>query len=163
MLINFKSVQHNVLWQLIIILLLVIVTGLLFNYFSSNGIPLIYNAAAPSDTILVSVEQAYSLFQQGRVLYIDTRYPEEFARGHIRQAVNVPSRWSMDQIMGFFASICADRPLLVYCSKDCSSGQRLAGFLIQHGFSNVRVLADGFEMWVARQYPVEITDNTISK
>jgi rhodanese-related sulfurtransferase len=155
--------QHNVLRQIIIIILLVIVTGLLFNYFSGNGLPLIYNAPPSSDTNLISVGQAYLLYQQGQVLFIDTRYPQEFARGHIRQAVNVPARWSMDQIMAFFASISADRSLLVYCSKDCNSGQRLAGFLIQHGYSNVLVLADGYELWLAREYPVELTDSTFSK
>ena len=160
---NLKSAQHNVLLQIIIIILLVAATGLFFNYFSSNGIPLIYKTAASSDTNLISVEQAYLLYQQGQALFIDTRYPEEFARGHIRQAVNVPARWSMDQIMNFFASIATDRPLLVYCSKDCGSAQRLAGFLAQQGFGNVRVLADGFEMWEARQFPAEKTDNKISK
>jgi rhodanese-related sulfurtransferase len=69
----------------------------------------------------------------------------------------------MDQIMNVFASIATERPLLVYCNKDCGSAQRLADFLAQQGFGNVRVLADGFEMWVARQFPAEKTDNTIGK
>jgi len=155
--INLRTMQQNIIYQAFLITILAIMTALIFNHFSSRGLPLI-NAEQPSPNFNpVSVKQAYSLFQQGRVLFIDTRYPEDFSKGHIPKAVNVPSKWSMDQIMNFFGAVSRDRSLLVYCSKNCNSGQRLAGFLVQQGFGSVAVLVDGFEMWVAAGYPVENT------
>jgi rhodanese-related sulfurtransferase len=158
---KFRIVQQNIILQALVIAIAAIATSLLFNHFSGSGLPLIYDEPAWPQTGSVSVEQAYALFQQGQVLFIDTRYPEEFSGTHIQKAVNVPSKWSMDQIMNFFEPVSRQRPLLVYCSNNCTSGQRLAGFLVQQGFSSVSVLNNGFETWVANGYPVEsgVRDN----
>jgi thiosulfate sulfurtransferase len=140
-----------------IIILLGTGTGLVFNYFSSNGIPLINNSYDFSTPDELSVEQAYATYRQGSAIFIDTRYPEEFEQGHIRQAVNVPAKWSMDQVMNYFASLNRNQHLIIYCNRGCTSSLRLAGFLSQQEFRKVSVLAAGFEAWLSRDYPVEAT------
>jgi rhodanese-related sulfurtransferase len=159
-----RSWQNKIFFQILFIILLSTVTGLIFNYFSGDGLPLIYHSAVFSSSTEISAEQALQLLLEGKALFIDTRYPEEFAQGHIKQAVNVPAKWSMDQIMNFFESIPKDRLLVVYCSSaDCNSSQRLAGFLAQQEFSKVMVFLDGYEIWVARNYPRDLPGKNTGK
>jgi len=157
-----QSWSHNVFVQVLFIILLSFISGLVFNHFSPGGIPLISGTADTVSGKEISVERAYQFSREDRALFIDTRYPEEYRKGHINQAVNVPANWSMDQIMNFFRTVPKDRLLIVYCSSaECNSSQRLAGFLVQIGFNNVMVFPDGYKSWLAKNYPVVLSENIL--
>ena len=149
----------NLLAQSVLIIFLAGITGFIFNALSHNGIPVIYSPPGISDGGEIDAEQARTLYLGSNALFIDTRYPEEFTHSHIPGAVNVPQKWSLDQVMDFFESIPKDRLLVIYCSStECNNSRRLAGFLIQLEYTHVMVFVDGLEVWRAKNYPVEIHD-----
>ena len=63
---------------------------------------------------VISPEEAHTLIKQGGVQILDVRTPEEFASGHIADAVNIP----YDAIrpgMRLMGASDVDKPLLIYC------------------------------------------------
>jgi rhodanese-related sulfurtransferase len=154
--IKLKSIRLSIYVQICIILLLACGTGIVYNHLSPAGIPLLDLSPAVVEAGEINTERAYTLFQQGTILFVDTRISQQYEQQHIQHAVNVPSSWSMDQIMDFFKVLPRDRPLVIYCSQGCNSDRRLAGFLIQIEFLNVSLLDGGFEKWVSSGYPLEI-------
>jgi rhodanese-related sulfurtransferase len=103
---------------------------------------------------ITSVE-AYSLIQanvgNGDFIIIDVRTPEEYAGGHIENAVNVDyySASFKDEINGF----ARDRTYLIYCR----TGARSAGardIMKELGFQNIYNMTGGITDWIARGLPV---------
>lgn len=85
-------------------------------------------------------------------LTLDVREPDEFAAGHLPGAVNVPRGMLEFRI----ADIQPDgtAPLLVYCKtsgRAALSCQSLAGM----GYTRLRSVAGGFDLWAAEGLPVE--------
>jgi rhodanese-related sulfurtransferase len=149
--------SNSILTQSLLILFLSTITALIFNSISHTGIPVIYSPPLLTGGGEIDAEQARTLYLGSNALFIDTRYPEEFARGHIPGAVNVPQKWSLDQVMVFFESIPRDRLLVIYCgSSECNSSRRLAGFLNQIEYTGVLIFIDGFEVWKVNNYPIEL-------
>lgn len=75
----------------------------------------LFPLAMPSHAKNVSVEQFWQLQQQHKnVLIIDVRTAEEFAQGHLPQAVNIP----FDQIQtGMTNYPNKEQPILLYCKS----------------------------------------------
>jgi rhodanese-related sulfurtransferase len=76
-------------------------------------------------------------------MLIDVREPDEFARGHIPGAHNVP----LSRLRESYAALPRDRELWTVCGV----GQRAyfaTRFLLQHGF-RVRNLSGGYATYVA--------------
>ncbi|GAA0859704.1 rhodanese-like domain-containing protein [Aliiglaciecola litoralis] len=88
---------------------------------------------------------------QGRLI-LDVRSAEEFAAGHVPNAVNIPH----DEIEGNIEQLInyQDKSVVVYCR----SGRRAAiaeNILLEHGFSNVMHLQGDMLGWQESKYPVE--------
>jgi hydroxyacylglutathione hydrolase len=86
------------------------------------------------------------------VFILDVREPEEFARGHVRGAVNIPQ----SDLATRLDDIPRDRPILTICqsgSRSLRSGQ----FLHQQGYQNVATVVGGTGAWRASGRPVEGT------
>lgn len=82
---------------------------------------------------------------------LDVRTPEEFARGHVAGAVNVP----LDALGGRLAELAPHKDGEVYLI--CQSGRRsgiAAGQLAEAGFRPVNVKG-GTGAWIAAGLPVE--------
>lgn len=75
-------------------------------------------------------------------LIVDVRTPEEFAGGHIPDAVNVP----MDQLQETAAGWDKSRPLVVYCATGARS-EGAAAYLAGQGFEEVYDLTKGIVAW----------------
>lgn len=80
----------------------------------------------------ITPEEAKQMMEQGEVLIVDVRSEEEYAQGHIRNAVNVPLERIGD--MNHYAK--RDDALLVYCRSGKRSAQA-SERLLQDGFSRV--------------------------
>lgn len=67
----------------------------------------------------VSVKQARQLLAEGAVV-VDVRTPEEFAGGHLPQAINIP----LDQIEARLPERIAGKfsPILLHCASGMRSG-----------------------------------------
>ena len=97
---------------------------------------------------------AVAQLQAGRpaVRVLDVRAPEEFARGHVPGAVNIPlERIQADPIS---AGLTAGESLVVYCVTGARAG-RAARALQARGFQDVRQLEGHFAAWQAEGRPVE--------
>ncbi len=99
--------------------------------------------------------EAYSLIQanagNGDFIIIDVRTPEEYAGGHIENAMNVDyySASFKDEING----LARDSTYLIYCR----TGARSAGardIMKELGFQNIYNMTGGITDWVAKGLPV---------
>ena len=129
---------------------------MIYNFLIPNGLSL--TAAPlhlPSGSEL-TVEQADQLHRQKQTLFIDTRYPDEFAEGHIPGAINIPLNLSRDDLTAILDTIDKTRLIVTYCSSpSCNSSRRLAGYMDFIGFKNVYIYVAGFEEWKNKNKPVE--------
>ncbi|MHC4075272.1 MAG: rhodanese-like domain-containing protein [Planctomycetota bacterium] len=82
---------------------------------------------------------------------IDVRKAEDYAKGHIPGAVNLPrERWSS------FAGLTKDRVNIVYCySEVCHLAAKAAREFAGHDFP-VMELEGGFEGWQSHDMPVAV-------
>lgn len=81
---------------------------------------------------------------------VDVRKEEDFRKGHIPGAVNLPKdRWSS------FDGLSHDRPNIVYCySITCMLATRAAREFAENGYP-VMELVGGFEEWQKYNLPTE--------
>jgi rhodanese-related sulfurtransferase len=80
---------------------------------------------------------------------LDVRTPEEFASGHIAEAVNI----SVESLPQRLEELPGDLPIVVYCL----SGRRsaiAADLLVKNGYQSIYDLG-GVQTWIAEGYPVE--------
>ena len=149
-------IKKTLSFQTAIIILLAVLCGLVYNSISENGISLIYQPLKLESGSFLTSEQTKTLLNEGRTLFIDTRYKDEFDQGHLINAKNVPQNASRDEIMNFFESIPKDQQMVIYCSNPaCNSSRRLAGFLTYLGYEKVLIYLEGFQEWEKMGYPTE--------
>ena len=102
---------------------------------------------APADPNAVTLTDVLKHFKEGTAVFVDARKPEEFAEGHIKGAINVPSTEvfnTVDRVTRFVANI---QPVVVYCGGgNCESSHVVADVLRNHhGFADVKVYTLGWE------------------
>jgi rhodanese-related sulfurtransferase len=77
-----------------------------------------------------------------KLLVIDTRDADQFAKSHIPNAINIEWR----RVLAERNRIPMDKPVLLYCNTGSLSAQ--AGFALRvAGYENVRILQGGFTEW----------------
>ncbi|NOI65203.1 MULTISPECIES: rhodanese-like domain-containing protein [unclassified Vibrio] len=76
-------------------------------------------------------EQAWQLIDQGALL-VDVRTPQEFADGHLDNAINYP----LNTVTTAFNNVDKNRLIVVYCRSGNRSGQALR-YLKQVGYTRV--------------------------
>jgi len=84
---------------------------------------------------------------------IDVREPEEFARGHVPNAVSLPQA----ELANRLNEIPRDRPILTICQSGMRS-LRSAQFLRQQGFQQVATILGGTTAWRAAGRPLDATE-----
>lgn len=96
-----------------------------------------------SDYIAVNVMER--LLKEGStVTLLDARSPEEYSKGHVPGAINVP--------IAHLADFARDRltpsrgPIVTMCGSS-GRGEQAAGILAAAGVENVRVLQGGLKAW----------------
>lgn len=142
-------------WQSGVILVLAVAMGLLLNPLRSEPLPMVADwspeerlKTAAGESLIVSLEEARSLCMEEDAVFLDARSPEEYARGHIRCAQNVP--WQsfdayIDRVWGRFPD---DAWIVTYCDgEQCSLSEDLAQELMAMGYRNVKVLLNGWTRW----------------
>jgi rhodanese-related sulfurtransferase len=150
-------------WQSGTMVALAVFIGLLVNESRSQGLALVADWSAEArlttdagDSIIVSIEEAERLCLEKDAVFLDARSPEEYARGHISCAINVP--WQgfeayMDRVWGV---IPEDAWIVTYCDGEtCSLSEDLAKELIAMGYKQVKVLLNGWTRWTEAGLPVE--------
>lgn len=91
------------------------------------------------------------------MLIISLRSPEDYAKGHIKGAVNIPFK----QVGEYLDKLPVDKELIVYCYTGQTAGQTVA-ILNMYGY-NAKSLNLGFDKgWVEKNnFPVDTTANEL--
>ena len=147
---------RSLIFQTAIIIILSVICGLIYNSISKTGISIVYKPLNLESGSYLTIEQTLYLLTEGRTLFIDTRYEDEFEQAHIKNAKNLPGNATREEIMKFFESIPKDQQIVTYCSSPaCNSSKRLAGFLTYLGYKKVLIYLEGFKEWETKNYPIE--------
>lgn len=119
-------------------------------------------AGTPFASNIVSEENAKAIFDAGDedVLFVSVRKPEHYAEGHIEGAINMPFGKGMQDN---FASLPADKKLIVYCYSGQTAGQtvaalRLLGYDAVSLKGGMGVPANNPLGWTAKEYPTVATN-----
>jgi rhodanese-related sulfurtransferase len=103
-------------------------------------------------------EEVVDAVLSGELLVVDVREPDEFEKGHIPSAVDIPRGWlefrADPTCPAYDERIASDKPLLVYCAIGGRSALATAA-LQELEYANVTNLEHGFEGWKRAGYPVE--------
>ncbi len=160
-----RGVFIKMIQQSLLILVISGVVGFGVNHFRSDGLALVEDWSPESQAALdtgenihISLEKAESLYQTGTVLFIDARSPQEYAAGHIQDAMNIP--WDMfdDYIGDALEKLPDDKTLITYCDGEaCHLSKDLAVALTDLGYSDVKILINGWTVWREAGLPVEKT------
>jgi cysteine synthase/rhodanese-related sulfurtransferase len=103
--------------------------------------------------LAIDLDAAHEQWSTGTTMVLDVREPDEFARGHIPDAINIP----LFELPGALDRLPADleTPVLVVCQRGNIS---LTGVLYLNsvGFRNARSMTGGSNAWVESEFPIEV-------
>lgn len=106
---------------------------------------------------IITLDQLKRLMDQKRGILFDARNDDEYRKGHIKGARNIPA---LDAGKHFaeLAVIPRDTLILIYCSNsECPLGRSLAEFLGVMEFKNLLLYDDGWDGWQKAGMPVDTT------
>ena len=113
-------------------------------------------AGGNSKSELSAPEFAEKIKQDATAMIIDVRTPEEYAQGHLINAVNYD--WNGDGFEQQEAGLDKSKPLYVYCLSGGRSSSA-AGKLRKDGFKEVYELKGGIMKWRASNLPETTSEN----
>jgi rhodanese-related sulfurtransferase len=150
-------------WQCGAIFTLAVFLGFSINQFRDNRLPLFGDWSmearliTPSGVRLdISLIEAKNLFLQKTAIIIDARPNNDYEKGHIRGARSLPWHEADQKFMEVTKDISVDTPIITYCDGEtCELSHNLANFLLELGFSNVRVLVNGWTKWQNADLPID--------
>ena len=98
----------------------------------------------------ITLDQIRTYVRDETAILMDVRSPEDFARGHVRRAVNLPAG-PVKQMDGYLAlirpSIASDQLIILYCyGPKCGSGDMVSEYLADQGFTDLHVYSPGWPM-----------------
>ena len=138
------------------------------NLISPRGISLIgqWNTSevvisAKGDTVdqrldIKEPAEAKRIYDSGTAVFVDARSSETYIEGHIKGAVTLPAKDFDHLIDSFLKEHPLSSPLVTYCSgRECDDSHELARYLLNEGFTSVRVFIDGYPAWKKEGFPVE--------
>lgn len=149
----------NTLLQSLVILLVGAALGLAANAVSPRGLPLLAPEPAAAPEEFIPLKRAKELWHDGRTLFLDAREPEDYAAGHIGNALNLPAQ-SFAQHFGEIAPLLTPASVLVlYCDgNECELSHRLRESLRPLGYTNTYLLFNGWSAWRQAGLPATMTD-----
>ncbi|WP_045383846.1 rhodanese-like domain-containing protein [Vibrio campbellii] len=99
---------------------------------------------APSVFASERAAQGWQWIEQGAMI-VDVRTPQEFADGHLDNAVN----FQLSELDKHFANVDKDTQIVLYCRSGNRSGQAYQ-YLQSHGFTNLHNAGGLVEMQQAK-------------
>lgn len=119
----------------------------------SGPLPFIPDSDRP---IEVGLAVAKAFFEAGGALFIDAREADEYAAGHIPNAIRMTHNDAMVDPDRLRTLPVRGRPIIAYCSGgDCEASHDLARDLIGAGHHKVMVYTGGFPEWSSSGQPTE--------
>jgi len=165
-----KIISRQIVQEIGILIGIAIIIAFLINSLSPRGIALIgqwdvdqgvITAKARDDSVqpefeIQHIQEAKALYDSGELLFIDARVEEDYAEGHILEAVSLPVNHFDDLIDDFFSNYSMETAIVTYCSgRECDDSHLLAEYLRDVGYLDVRVFIDGFPAWKEAGFPID--------
>jgi rhodanese-related sulfurtransferase len=158
-----KAAWKRVAWQVPMLVVLSAAVALAVNALRADRLPLVgdFSVAARMTTAAgermdITLEEAEKLFFTHMATFIDARSVEDYANGHIQGARSLP--WH-DVDLNFIRvtqDLELTTPIITYCDGEtCELSHDLALFLHDAGFTNTRVLVNGWTLWQQAGLPME--------
>lgn len=116
----------------LIIVLIAIIVYYVFSYFRQR-----------SFLTVLTQEQFIEGYRKAQL--IDVREPQEFERGRIRGARNIP----LTQLKQSINALRTDKPVYLYCQNTTRS-TRAAQILRKNKFEDINMLKGGFKKWTGK-------------
>ncbi|KAI5054509.1 hypothetical protein GOP47_0025055 [Adiantum capillus-veneris] len=114
--------------------------------------------ATSGDTITVPVDVAAQLLKEG-YKYLDVRTQEEFSKGHVEGALNIPFMFKEETGLvkntNFVDEVCQKLKKDENVVVGCQSGRRslmAVNDLIAEGYKGVKDMGGGFAAWIQIGY-----------
>ena len=134
-----------------------------FNQFRNSRLPLFDNWSmkarliTPSGVQLdISLIEAKNLFLKEAAIIIDARPNDDYEKAHIRGARSLPWDEVDQRFMEVMKDISVYTPIITYCDGEtCELSHNLAKFLLDMGFTNVKILVNGWTKWQNADLPIE--------
>ena len=150
-------------WQCGAMFTLAVFLGFSINQFRDSRLPLFDDwsmearLVTPSGVRLnISLVEAKKLFLQETPIIFDARPNDDYQKGHIRGARSLAWHEVDQRFMEVTKDISVDTPIITYCDGEtCELSHHLANFLLDLGFTNVRILVNGWTKWKNADLPVE--------
>jgi cysteine synthase/rhodanese-related sulfurtransferase len=102
--------------------------------------------------LTIDVDSAHAQWESGERFVVDVRQPEEFHRGHVPGAVNIPLLELPDSIHLLPTDL--DTPMLAVCQRGNISLPAVL-YLSSLGFRDARSLTGGSNAWAAEGFDIE--------
>lgn len=119
-----------------------------------GGIPLVAPppALAAEEVDFVAVWEA---FEEDDPVFVDARPVQEYEAGHITGAISVPVLEQEERLEEVRDQIPPNARVIVYCDgAECAASRKLSGYMLQKGWKDVVIFAEGFPAWQDAQMPV---------
>lgn len=108
---------------------------------------------------VVSLEEARAAFFSGEALFVDARDPETYREGHILGAVNLPWMMFDEAAPRVLSNVAKEQLIITYCDGEgCGLSREVAVALAAMGYQNVRVLVNGWTVWIEAGLPTGADD-----
>ena len=131
--------------------------GLAFNAVSPRRISYITPpkpVLQPKDT--VSLDEAHRLWGEGATFFLDARSPADYAAGHIANALSLPAENFDEHYPQIAPMLTTDTAIVAYCDgTECELSHELTKRLRDRGYTNVRILMNGWTSWHKAGYPTD--------
>ncbi len=110
------------------------------------------NSLNASDPVDVSIDKAAEMLESGeKVTVLDVRTAQEYADGHLKDAVNVD--FNGGEFEAKIAKLDPSKPYLVHCAAGGRSGKSMELFQ-KLKFTKIYHLVDGYNGWADAGKPV---------
>lgn len=148
-------------WRdLILILLVSLSLGLLYNLANPGGVDVVPDALFSPGPPAISAAQAKAGIDSGRAVLIDARPAEFHQQERIESAINVPPALFDFVYAMRFADLSLDTPIIVYGrSVSLHYDRQVAEKLALRGHDAVMLLDGGLRAWREAGYPVRTQED----
>ncbi|MCK8601866.1 rhodanese-like domain-containing protein [Desulfoferrobacter suflitae] len=107
------------------------------------------------ENLIISLQEAEAFYYAEAALMLDARSPEEYVAGHIAGARNLPWEQFDARMNEVMQDVGREDLIITYCDGDsCNLSQEVALALMDRGYTNVRVLVNGWTLWQENSLPV---------
>jgi rhodanese-related sulfurtransferase len=154
---------HEGIGHAVLLIILGLLLGTGFNAIRSHGLSWIGSHSSShvavdsfQDLRKISLGEAWSLYLDGKAVFLDAREHLWFQEGHLPGALNIPVEDVKSDLETVKSLDKKGLKLIAYCDgNECSLAAELALSLERYGVRSVRILVEGWFGWLGAGYYVE--------